>query len=102
MPATTDAADTAEPPLIEIERRLWRARARAKQKRLELVLAEPARNAREKGRRARWIKEALETVKRGQEEVKYETALMDAYAEHLSVLEMTLLQAIEAKTGAPD
>ena len=54
-------------------------------------------------RRARWIKRALRAVKRGQAEIKYQTARMDAYAQHLSVLEMSLLQAIEGKKGgAPD
>ena len=44
-----------------------------------------------------WIKRALSTVKRGQGEIKYHAALMDAYAEHLSVLEMTLIAAAEQK-----
>jgi len=48
-----------------------------------------------------WIKRALEAVKHGQEELKYQTALMDAYAEHLTVLEMRLIQAAEEKKGAP-
>jgi hypothetical protein len=40
-------------------------------------------------------------VKRGQAAIKYRAALIDAYAEHLSVLEMTLLAAVEQKpTGA--
>ena len=46
-----------------------------------------------------WIKRALDLVKRGQAEIKYHAALMDAYAEHLSVLEMTLIGAAEHKTG---
>jgi N-acetylglucosamine kinase-like BadF-type ATPase len=49
-----------------------------------------------------WIKRALEAVKRSQDEIKHQTALMDAYAEHLSVLEMNLIQAAEEKRGAPD
>ena len=36
-------------------------------------------------------------VKRGQSEIKYHAALMDAYAEHLNVLEMTLISAAEQK-----
>jgi hypothetical protein len=49
-----------------------------------------------------WIKRALEAVQRGQDDIKYQTALMDAYAEHLTVLEMRLIQASEEKRGAPD
>lgn len=36
-------------------------------------------------------------VKRGQAEMKYHAALMDAYTEHLSVLEMTSIAAAEQK-----
>jgi hypothetical protein len=46
-----------------------------------------------------WINQALNVVKRGQDEVKYQSALMDAYAEHLSVLEMSLIAAAE-RVGA--
>ncbi|HEU5255829.1 MAG TPA: hypothetical protein VFU28_07565 [Vicinamibacterales bacterium] len=49
-----------------------------------------------------WIKRALEAVQRGRDEIKYQAALMDAYAEHLTVLEMRLIQAKEEKRGAPD
>ena len=50
--------------------------------------------------RTTWIKRALKTVKRGQDELRYHAALMDAYAQHLSVLEMTLLAAGEEKRTA--
>jgi hypothetical protein len=36
-------------------------------------------------------------VKRSQAEVQCQTALMDAYTEHLTVLEMTLIAAVEQK-----
>jgi len=98
MPATTEA----ETPLLKLESQLWKTRAEAKQKWLERVLSQPVRNPREKERRTKWIKRALEAVQRGQDEVKYQTALMDAYAEHLTVLEMRLIQAAEEKKGAPD
>ena len=39
-------------------------------------------------------------VKRGQDEVKSQAALMDAYTEHLNVLEMTLIAAVEEKRSA--
>ena len=96
MPATIEA------PLLKLERQVWKARAQAKQKWLERALAEPTRNSGDVERRARWIKRALEAVKRGQEEVRYQTALLDAYTEHLNVLEMSLIAAIEQKRGAPD
>ena len=95
MPATTEA----ETPLLKLESQLWKTRAEAKQKWLERVLSQPVRNPRERERRTKWIKRALEAVQRGQDEVKYQTALMDAYAEHLSVLEMNLIQAAEEKEG---
>jgi hypothetical protein len=97
MPATTEA----EAPLLKLETQLWKSRAEAKQKWLERVLAQPVRNPREAERRTMWIKRALETVQRGQDEIKYQTALMDTYAEHLTVLEMRLIQAAEEKRGAP-
>ena len=46
------------------------------------------------------IDQALKAVKRGQDEIKYQAALMDAYAEHLSVLEMSLIGAAEQRAGA--
>jgi hypothetical protein len=98
MPATTET----ETPWLKLESQLWKARAEAKQKRLERLLAQPAQTPRESERRTMWIKRALKTVKRSQNELKYQTALMDAYAEHLSVLEMNLIQATEEKRGAPD
>src|SRR5215471_21339807 len=96
MPATIEA------PLLKLESQLWKARAQTKQKWLEHALAQPARTPRELARRTMWIKRALEAVKRGQDEIRYQTALLDAYAEHLSVLEMSLIQAAEEKKGAPD
>jgi hypothetical protein len=86
---------TGQTQLLELESQMWKARAQAKQKWLERTLAEPARNAREAERRAMWINQALDVVKRGQDHVKHQAALMDAYAEHLSVLEMSLIAAAE-------
>lgn len=98
MPATTEA----ETPLLKLETQLWKSRAEAKQRWLERALAQPVRNPRERERRTMWIKRALEAVQRGRDEIKYQAALMDAYAEHLTVLEMRLIQAKEEKRGAPD
>jgi hypothetical protein len=91
MPSST------EPPLLEMQTRLWKARAQAKQKWLERTLAEPIKSGDDAEWRTAWIKRALNTVKRGQAQIRYQAALMDAYAEHLSVLEMTLIAAAEQK-----
>jgi len=100
MPATTETEPEAQ--VLNRESQAWKARAEAKQKWLERVLEQPVRTPQERERRTQWIKRALETVKDGQEELKYQTALMDAYAEHLTVLEMRLIQAAEEKRDAPD
>ena len=84
-------------PLLELQTQLWKARAQAKQKWLEQSLAQPTRTSDDAAWRMTWIKRALNMVKRGQAEIKYHAALMDAYAEHLSVLEMTLIAAAEQK-----
>ena len=84
-------------PFLELQKQLWKARAQAKQKWLEQSLAQPARTSDLEAWRLTWIKRALKMVKRWQAEIKYQAALMDAYAEHLSVLEMTLIAAAEQK-----
>jgi hypothetical protein len=86
--------------LLELQKQLWKARGRAKQKWLERALGEPVTNPRDAETRASWIRRALDVVKCGQEEVKHLAALLDAYAEHLSVLEMSLMAASESKHGA--
>lgn len=86
--------------LLELQTQLWKARAENKQKRLERSLAQPTRSPEEAAWRLAWIKRAIRTVKRGQAELTYQAALMDAYAQHLSVLEMTLLAAGEEKRPA--
>jgi hypothetical protein len=96
MTTETDA------PLLKLESQLWKTRAQAKQKWLERALAQSVSTPRERARRTIWIKRALEAVQHAQDEIKYQTALIDAYAEHLSVLEMNLIQAVEEKSGAPD
>lgn len=91
---------STENPMLELQTQLWKARAQAKQKWLERSLAEPARTAQEAAQRMAWVKRAINMVKRGRAEIKYQTALMDAYAEHLSAIEMTLLGAAEQKIPA--
>lgn len=83
--------------MLELQAQLWKARAQAKQKRLERSLAKAAGSSDEKAYRTAWITRALKTVKRAQIQLKYQAALLDAYAQHLSVLEMTLLGAREEK-----
>jgi len=89
MPATMQTS------LLELQTDVWKTRALAKQKQLERTLAEPARSPQVAERQNMWIQQALTAVKRGQEELKYQTALLDVYAEHLSVLEMSLTAASE-------
>jgi hypothetical protein len=87
-----------ESTLLELQTQLWKARAQAKQKWLEQRLARPAKDPRAAARRSLWIKRTLETVRRGQAEIRYRAALADTYAEHLSVLEMILMGAAEQRT----
>ena len=88
---------SVQTPLLEVQTKLWKARAQAKQKWLEQSLAQPPRTPEDAAWRMTWIKRALTMVKRGQAEIQYHAALMDAYTEHLSVLEMTLIAAAEQK-----
>ena len=81
--------------LLTLQSDVWRARAHAKQKWLERSLAEPIVSEGQAARRRTWIKEALHAVKRGQDEIKYQAALLDAYAGHLNALEMSLIAAAE-------
>jgi hypothetical protein len=94
MPSTTDT------PWLELQAQIWKTRARAKQKWLEQSLAERPQAAEEAAYRTAWIKRALKMVKRGRTELKYQTALMDAYAEHLTAIEMALIGASEQKPGS--
>ena len=93
-------SSSVQTPLIELQTELWKARAQAKQKWLEQSLAQPTKSPDEAAWRTTWIKRALKTVKRGQAEIRYHAALMDVYAQHLNVLEMTLLAAGDEKRTA--
>ena len=93
-------SSSVQKPLIELQTELWKARAQAKQKWLEQSLAQPAKSPDEAAWRMNWIKRALKTVKRAQAEIRHDAALMDVYAQHLNVLEMTLLAAGEVKRTA--
>ena len=89
-------------PFLELQKQLWKARAQAKQKWLEQSLAQPTRTSDDAAWRLTWIKQALNMVKRGQDEIRNHAALMDAYTEHLSVLEMALMAAAEQKRGTEE
>jgi hypothetical protein len=91
MPATT------HPPLLDLQTQVWKARAQAKQKWLERILAEPVKHPRDIERRKAWIDQALALVHREQEEMRYRSALLDASAAHLNVLEMSLISAAEQR-----
>lgn len=90
---------SVETPVLKHKTELWKARAQAKQRWLERSLAQPTSSDDEAAWRMAWIMRALKTVKRAQAEIQYQAALMDAYAEHVSVLEMTLISAAERRRG---
>ena len=103
QPISEEGASTSpssQRSLLELQSQLWKARGLAKQKWLERTLTRPANGPRAAARRSLWINRALDAVKRGQAELKYRAALNDAYAEHLSVLEMTLMGALESRADA--
>ena len=78
----------------------WKARAQAKQKWLEQALAVRPADSRQAAQRTAWIKRALDVVRRAQSSIKQQTQRVDAYAQHLNALEMTLMSAVEPKTKA--
>jgi len=88
---------TTQAPLLDLQAQVWKARAQAKQKWLERILAEPVKNPRDAERRKAWIDKALALVRQEQEDVHYRAALLDASAAHLSVLEMCLISATEKR-----
>ena len=84
-------------PFLELQKQLWKTRGQAKQQWLEQSLAHPLKTSDDEAWRLTWIRQALAMVKRGQTEIKYHKALMDAYMEHLGVLEVMLIAAAEQK-----
>jgi hypothetical protein len=93
-------APSIETRSLEARAGIWKARALAKQKWLEEALAKPATGRQQEARRMAWIKRALKVVKRAQSRIAYQTRLIDAYAQHLNALEMTLMSGAEQKTKA--
>jgi hypothetical protein len=94
MPSSIDT------PARESRMDKLKARAQAKQKWLEQALAAPTTSPRHAAQRAAWIKRALDVVRRAQSAIKAQTQRVDAYAQHLSALEMTLMSAAEPKGKA--
>ena len=86
--------------LLELRVGRLKARARTKQQWLEKLLTSPAASSGANLRRKRWIAEALDRIKREQDNVAYRASLLDAYTEHLHVLEMTLMGAAEEKAAS--
>ena len=74
-----------------------KARARAKQQWLEQTLSSSDAASGKNLRRRHWIADALHRIKRAKADAMYRASLLDAYTEHLSVLEMTLMRAAEEK-----
>ena len=89
-------------PFLELQKQLWKIRGQAKQQWLEQSLAQPLKTSDDEAWRLTWIRQALATVKRGQTEIKYHKALMDAYMEHLGVLEVMLIAAAEQKRSTEE
>ena len=92
-------ASSIETPSVEKKAEIWKARAQAKQKWLEQALAEKTTSPRHAALRMAWIKRALRLVQRAQSTLKYRTRLVDAYAQHLNALEMTLMSEADEKTS---
>ena len=90
-------ATPIQTPFLELQKQLWKIRGQAKQQWLEQSLSQPIKTADHAAWRLTWIKHALAMVKRGQAEIKHHKALMDAYMEHLGVLEVMLIAAAEQK-----
>ena len=72
-------------------------RSRAKQQWLERMLAASPKTSSEGVRRQHWIHDALHRIKRAKAQALYRATILDAYTEHLSVLELTLMGAAEEK-----
>ena len=92
-------ASSIETPSVEKKAEMWKARAQAKQRWLEKALAEKTTSLRQVALRMAWIKRALKVVQRAQTTIKYHTGLVDAYAQHLNALEMTLMSEADEKTS---
>ena len=87
-------------PVAESKVEKLKARARTKQQWLEKRLSTPPGSPEENLRRQHWIVDALHRVKRAKVRAMYRASLLDAYTQHLSTLELTLMSAAEEKSKA--
>ena len=74
-------------------------RSRTKQQWLERMLAASPKTPLEGARRQHWIHDALHRIKRAKAQALYRATILDAYTEHLSVLELTLMGAADDKSA---
>jgi hypothetical protein len=86
-------------PGLESRIERLKERGRAKQQWLERMLAASPKTPAEGVRRQHWIHDALHRIKRAKARALYRASMLDAYTEHLSVLELTLMGAAEEKSG---
>ena len=84
-----------KPPVLEARIERLKERGRKKQQWLESMLSSPAATPSEGVRRQHWIHDALHRIKRAKAQAMYRASVLDAYTEHLSVLELTLMGAAE-------
>lgn len=89
--------DARTSKVLETRVERLKRRARARQQWLERMLSAPAGSPPANQRRQDWITYALERIKRAQDDVALRAGVLDAYTEHLHVLEMTLMSAAEEK-----
>ena len=84
-----------KPQALESHIEELKQRGRSKQQWLEKMLASRAATPSEGVRRQHWIHDALHRIKRAKARAMYRASVLDAYTEHLSVLELTLMGAAE-------
>lgn len=86
-------------PVLESRIQRLKERGRGKQQWLERMLSSPTATPSEVVRRQHWIHDALHRIKQAKARALYRASVLDAYTEHLSVLELTLMGAAD-KTKA--
>ena len=84
-----------KPQALELRIEQLKQRAHAKQQWLEKMLSAPAATPSEGVRRQHWIHDALHRIKHAKARAMYRASVLDAFTEHLSVLELTLMGAAE-------
>jgi hypothetical protein len=82
-------------PVLESRIERLKERGRTKQQWLERMLSSPAATPSEGVRRQHWVHDALHRIKQAKARALYRASILDAYTEHLSVLELTLMGAAD-------